>query len=134
MQLMPATAKWTARKIGVDYSPELINDPNTNLRIGTGYLKLVLDAFDGSQVLAAAAYNAGPNRPRRWREGPWLETAAWAENIPFAETRDYVKKVLTNASIYAALSSTDAPSLRTRLGRVVGPRDSTAPEPDPNLP
>jgi soluble lytic murein transglycosylase len=134
MQVMPATAKWTARKIGLDYSPEMISDPSTNLRIGTGYLKLVLDAFDGSQVLAAAAYNAGPNRLRRWREGPSLDTAAWAENIPFPETRDYVKKVLANASIYAALSNGEAPALRPRLGRVVGPRDVTAPEVDKDLP
>ncbi|WP_280154080.1 lytic transglycosylase domain-containing protein [Piscinibacter sp. XHJ-5] len=134
MQVMPATARWTARKIGLDFSPEMISDPSTNLRIGTGYLRMVLDAFDGSQALAAAAYNAGPNRPRRWREGPALDPAAWAENIPFNETRDYVKKVLANASIYAALSSGEPPALRSRLGRPVGPRDANAPEVDKDLP
>jgi soluble lytic murein transglycosylase len=134
MQLMPATARWTARKIGVDYSPEMITDPGTNLRLGTGYLKLVLDAFDGSQAMAAAAYNAGPNRPRKWREGPWLDSAVWAENIPFPETRDYVKKVMSNATIYAALLNGEPPALRARLGRLVGPRDANAPEPEKDLP
>jgi hypothetical protein len=69
MQVMPATASWTARKLGIPYSPELLTDRATNLRIGAGYLKLVLDDFEGTQAMAAAAYNAGPGRPRRWREG-----------------------------------------------------------------
>lgn len=103
MQLMPSTARWTARKIGLPYSAEQITERSVNLRLGTSYLKLVLDDFDGSQPMAAAAYNAGPNRPRRWREGALLEPAIWAENIPFNETRDYVKKVLSNATVYAAL-------------------------------
>ncbi|CAG1014434.1 soluble lytic murein transglycosylase [Burkholderiaceae bacterium] len=134
MQVMPATAKWVARKMGLEYSPDMISDPSTNLRLGTGYLKMVLEAFEGSQAMAAAAYNAGPNRPRRWREGPWLETAAWAENIPFSETRDYVKKVLSNASIYAALGNGEAPVLRPRLGRLIGPRPTDSPLPDKDLP
>lgn len=128
MQLMPATARWTARKLGVEFTPDMINDPGVNLKLGTGYLKYVLDAFEGSQAMAAAAYNAGPGRPRRWREGPVLDTAAWAENIPFLETRDYVKKVLTNAAIYAAITSGEPPALRVRLGRTIGPRDESAPQ------
>jgi soluble lytic murein transglycosylase len=103
MQVMPATARWTAKKIGLPFADAQIADRATNLKIGTAYLKLVLDDFDGSQALAAAAYNAGPSRPRRWREGATLEPAIWAENIPFAETRDYVKKVLSNATVYASL-------------------------------
>lgn len=134
MQIMPATARWTARKIGLPYSPSMISDPDTNLKLGTGYLKLVLDDFDGSQAMAAAAYNAGPGRPRRWREGPSLETAAWAENIPFNETRDYVKKVLSNASFYAALLSGEAPSLKARLGPPIGPRPAGEPPADGELP
>ncbi len=121
MQLMPATARWTAKKIGLDYTSELATDRTTNIRLGTSYLKLVLDDFGGSQALAAAAYNAGPGRPRRWREGPTLEPAIWAENVPFAETRDYVKKVLSNATYYAAQLGTPAPSLRLRLGRAIAP-------------
>jgi soluble lytic murein transglycosylase len=103
MQIMPATARWTAKKIGLPFADAQIVDRNINLKIGTAYLKLVLDDFDGSQAMAAAAYNAGPSRPRRWREGATLEPAIWAENIPFSETRDYVKKVLSNATVYASL-------------------------------
>ncbi len=121
MQLMPATARWTAKKIGLPYTPDLITDRDTNIKLGTSYLKLVLDDFGGSQAMAAAAYNAGPGRPRKWRDGPALETAVWAENIPFPETRDYVKKVLSNGSYYAALMSGQAPSLKARLGRGVAP-------------
>lgn len=66
--------------------------------IGTSYLKLALDDFDGSMALAAAGYNAGPGRPKNWRNGPVIEGAIWAENVPFHETRDYVKKVLANTT------------------------------------
>ncbi|MCH7343080.1 lytic transglycosylase domain-containing protein [Pelomonas sp. CA6] len=132
MQVMPATARWTAKKLGLEYRPEFLHQRDFNLRVGTGYLKLVLDDFGGSQAMAAAAYNAGPNRPRRWRDGPVLDAAIWAENIPFNETRDYVKKVLANASIYAQLLGRDGSSLRERLGKVIGPR--TVPETAPDLP
>lgn len=129
MQVMPATARWTARRIGLDgFRPEMINDRDTNLRIGASYLKIVLDDMGGSQALAAAAYNAGPNRPRRWREGPTIEAAAWAESIPFNETRDYVKKVLSNAVYYAALLGVPAPSLKARLGGPIGPAAGGNPE------
>ncbi len=135
MQLMPATARWTARKLGVEgYAPGRINEQDINLRLGTGYLKLMLDDFEGSQAMAAAGYNAGPNRPRRWREGPTLDAAAWAENIPFSETRDYVKKVLSNATLYAALLSGEPQSLRARLGAAIGPRVGPAPPIDKELP
>ena len=104
MQVMPATARWTARKIGMtDFAPSRINEREVNVTIGTAYLKLALDDFDGSMAMASAAYNAGPGRPRNWRApggtGPVLEAAIWAENIPFAETRDYVKKVLANTCL-----------------------------------
>jgi soluble lytic murein transglycosylase len=135
MQLMPATAKWTAKKIGMPYSPALITDRDTNLRLGNAYLKLVLDDVGGSQPMAAAAYNAGPGRPRKWREGPVLDAAVWAENIPFAETRDYVKKVLSNAAYYAmTLGGGKGTTVRARLGRPVGPPDPNAPSIDKDLP
>ncbi|MFH0132060.1 lytic transglycosylase domain-containing protein [Variovorax sp. EL159] len=134
MQVMPATARWTARKIGLtDFSPSQINDRETNITIGTNYLKLALDDFDGSMALAAAAYNAGPGRPRSWRNGPVIEAAIWAENVPFSETRDYVKKVLANTTNYAAIISGRPQSLKERLGRV-GPRDAAEPEPSKDLP
>jgi soluble lytic murein transglycosylase len=134
MQIMPATARWTAKRIGLDYTPDLIADRDTNIKLGTSYLKLALDDFGGSQAMAAAAYNAGPSRPRRWREGPVLETAAWAENIPFTETRDYVKKVLSNSAYYAAMLTGEAPNLKSRLGRPIGPRDPNAPVENKDLP
>jgi soluble lytic murein transglycosylase len=135
MQVMPATAKWVARKLGIPYGNEQIADRSTNLKLGTGYLKLVLDDFGGSQALAAAAYNAGPGRPRRWREGPTLEVAAWAENVPFHETRDYVKKVLSNASIYHALmNSHPVVGLKSRLALPIGPRGTEQPAEQRDLP
>ena len=134
MQVMPATAKWTAKKIGlVNFTPNQITDRDTNIAIGTGYLKLVLDDFAGSMPLAAAAYNAGPGRPRNWRNGPVLEAAIWAENVPFAETRDYVKKVLSNTTNYAAILSGQPQSLKSRLGSV-GPRLGAAEAPNADLP
>jgi soluble lytic murein transglycosylase len=134
MQVMPATARWTARKLGMNnFTLEQLNDRETNIAIGTGYLKLVLDDFNGSMAMAAAAYNAGPGRPRLWRNGPVMEAAAWAENVPFPETRDYVKKVLANTTAYAALLTGQPQSLKARLGRV-GPRDADQPEPYRDLP
>jgi soluble lytic murein transglycosylase len=134
MQVMPATAKWTAKKIGLtNFQVNQLNEHETNVAIGTGYLKLVLDDFDGSMPLAAAAYNAGPSRSRAWRKGPVLEAAIWAENIPFTETRDYVKKVLSNTTNYAAIITGQPQSLKARLG-TVGPRNAQAPEENPDLP
>lgn len=137
MQIMPATARWTARKIGMDsFTPEQINDRDTNITIGTAYLKLALDELGGSMPMAAAAYNAGPGRPRTWRGqtgGHTLDAAIWAENVPFTETRDYVKKVLSNATNYAAILTGQPQSLKARLGRV-GPRDAALPEPNQDLP
>ncbi|MBT0570918.1 lytic transglycosylase domain-containing protein [Curvibacter sp. CHRR-16] len=137
MQVMPATAKWTAKKLGMtDYGNHLIHDRDTNIAIGTGYLKLVLDSFEGSMPLAAAAYNAGPSRSRTWRGqdgAPTLEGAIWAENVPFTETRDYVKKVLANTTLYAALITGQPQSLKARMG-MVGPRPVGSAEAGLDLP
>ncbi len=134
MQVMPATARWTAKKIGLtNFTADQINDRETNIAIGTGYLKLVLDDFAGSMPLAAAAYNAGPGRPRAWRNGAVVETAIWAENVPFAETRDYVKKVLSNTTNYAAILTGQPQSLKNRLG-MVGPLGVDAPAVNTDLP
>ncbi|MFD2754774.1 lytic transglycosylase domain-containing protein [Comamonas terrae] len=134
MQVMPATARWTARKIGMTgFTPDMINDRDTNITIGTSYLKLALDDFEGSMALAAAGYNAGPGRPRSWRNGPVLDAAIWAENVPFTETRDYVKKVLSNTTNYAALITGQPQSLKSRLG-TVGPRPANDPETMKDLP
>ncbi|MGB7480595.1 MAG: transglycosylase SLT domain-containing protein [Burkholderiaceae bacterium] len=121
MQIMPATARFVARKIGLDgFVPSRINDIDTNILLGTNYLNMVLGDLDGSQALASAAYNAGPGRPRAWRstlQRP-VEGAIFAESIPFSETRGYVKNVLSNATYYAALFENRAQSLKERLGTV----------------
>jgi soluble lytic murein transglycosylase len=128
MQLMPRTAQWTARKIGLqNFTPSQIDDRDTNLRIGASYLKLALDEFHGSMPLAAAAYNAGPSRARSWRNGATLEGAIWAENVPFNETRDYVKKVLSNTIDYAAILSGQPQSLKARLGTIGPPQPGEQP-------
>ncbi|OYT68707.1 MAG: hypothetical protein CFK52_14500, partial [Chloracidobacterium sp. CP2_5A] len=87
------------------------------------YLRFVLDDLDGNAVLASAAYNAGPSRPRQWRSTlpRAVEGAIFAETIPFNETRDYVKKVMSNTVYYAALFENRAQSLKERLG-VIGPK------------
>lgn len=121
MQLMPATARYVARKMNVaDFSPARVNERDMNIQLGTGYLKLVLDDLDGNTVLATAAYNAGPGRPRAWRSSlvrP-VEGAIFAETIPFNETRDYVKKVMSNTVYYAALFENKAQSLKQRMGTI----------------
>lgn len=122
MQLMPATAKWVARRMGMqDYSWGRVTDTGVNAALGTYYLRHVLDELDDSPVLAAAAYNAGPGRARRWRGAQPLEGAIYAETIPFDETRDYVKKVMNNTMYYAAMLGSPMRSLKSRLG-VIAPR------------
>jgi soluble lytic murein transglycosylase len=126
MQIMPATAKWVARKIGLSgFSPDQVNDVDTNLVLGTNYLNMVLGNLDGSQAMASAAYNAGPGRPRDWRATLTqpVEGAIFAESIPFNETRNYVKNVLSNATYYAALFENKPQSLKARLG-VITPKSS----------
>ena len=122
MQLMPATAHWVAGKIGLkDWQSSQVNDVETNLSLGTYYLRHVLDTLDGSPVLASAAYNAGPGRARAWRGDQSMEAAIYAESIPFNETRDYVKKVMANSSYYAHNFSQQLQSLKARIG-VIAPR------------
>ncbi len=119
MQLMPATARWTAKKLGLkDYRNSLIHQIDTNLRLGTYYMKTVLSQFDDNPVLASAAYNAGPGRAHRWRGNQPLEGAIYAETIPFDETRDYVKKVMSNTMHYARQFDAPSPSLKQRMGIV----------------
>lgn len=130
MQLMPATARYVAKKIGMtDFDQNQVNDINTNILLGTNYLNMVLNDLDGSQALATAAYNAGPGRPRAWRStlSRTIEGAIFAETIPFSETRGYVKSVLSNATYYAALFEGKPQSLKARLG-TVAPKGMTQTE------
>ena len=120
MQLMPRTARWVARKIGlVQYQAGDVAEVETNVTLGTGYLKMVLDDL-GHEVLASAAYNAGPRRAQRWRDAKPLEGAIYIETIPFGETRRYVKNVMANAVVYATLLDEPRSSLHARLG-VIAP-------------
>jgi peptidoglycan lytic transglycosylase len=104
MQLMPATAKQTARKNNVRYhnSNDLFK-PATNIALGSRYYREMLERFDNNRILATAAYNAGPHRVDRWLEQTEskLPFDAWIETIPFKETRNYVQNVLAFSVIYA---------------------------------
>jgi soluble lytic murein transglycosylase len=133
MQLMPATAKWVAKKIGLrDYRHSQVNDTETNLLLGTSYMRLVMENLGNHPVLASAAYNAGPGRAKRWRSDRPLEGAIYAETIPFSETRDYVKKVMSNAVYYSTLFNGQPDSLKARLG-IVTPAAAQPPK-DVGLP
>lgn len=125
MQLMPATANWVAKKLGMtDFHQYKLVDVSTNLQLGTYYLHHVLISLDNQPLLALAAYNAGPGRARRWRDdSKTLEGVIYAETIPFNETRDYVKKVMENAMYYAKILNPEqnAPTLKQRLG-VISPK------------
>jgi soluble lytic murein transglycosylase len=121
MQVMPATGKWVAAKIGLtDFVHDMLTDLRTNITLGTNYMNMVLENNGGSQVLATAAYNAGPARSRTWRgvlEAP-MEGAVFVETIPFSETRTYVRNVMSNATNYAALFEKRPQSLKARLGTI----------------
>lgn len=120
MQVMPGTAQLVSRKLGLSYSAANAHDFDTNTLLGTSYLKMILDDLSGSQVLATAGYNAGPNRAKRWRATLTqpLEGAIFAETIPFTETRLYVKHVISNAAWYAASFTGQPQSILGRLGQV----------------
>jgi soluble lytic murein transglycosylase len=120
MQLMPATARWVAKQIPVaQYRPAMLVQPEVNVAMGTYYFRRVLTEL-GDPVLATAGYNAGPGRARRWRETRPLEGAIYAESIPFNETRDYVKKVMTNTWYYTHRLTGRTASLRGLMGSVPG--------------
>ncbi len=123
MQLMPGTAQWVAGRLGLkNWRWGNVNDIDTNLSLGTYYLRHVYDYLDNSPVLASAAYNAGPGRARAWRPNVNMDAAIFAENIPFNETRHYVKLVMANASYYANLFTQQPQSLRQRIGEITARR------------
>ena len=115
MQLMPATAREVERKIGS--SSVGLDDIEHNIKLGTWYLADVRNS-SGSETMATAGYNAGPGRARQWRANTPLEGAIYAETIPFNETRDYVKRVMANATYYASLFNEPKQSLTQRIGTV----------------
>uniref|UniRef100_E6QRE8 Lytic transglycosylase, catalytic n=1 Tax=mine drainage metagenome TaxID=410659 RepID=E6QRE8_9ZZZZ len=119
MQIMPNTAHWIARKLGIrHFHYNQLIEPDTSLKFGMYYLKTIQQRLGNSDLLATAAYNAGPNRALRWRTEPTIEGAIYAETIPFTETRDYVKKVFANTIFYARSFNQPNTSLKARLGGV----------------
>jgi soluble lytic murein transglycosylase len=127
MQLMPATAKETAAKVGVAYSKSrLTSDPTYNALLGSTYLAAQLQRFEGSLVLAAAAYNAGGGNANKWitafgdPRSDEVDPVIWVELIPFQETRKYVQRVLGNYLVYRTRLGQDDMSLRQALRRIPG--------------
>ena len=108
MQLLPSTAASVARRQGMEYSASRLDDPDYNMKLGASFLGQLTSDFDGSYVLATAAYNAGPGRPPQWiatcgdPRGGASDPADFIECIPFSETRDYVMRVMENVQIYRA--------------------------------
>jgi soluble lytic murein transglycosylase len=126
MQLMPATAQWVAKRMGLNgYNNTMIRNLNTNIEFGTYYMRYTLDLMGGQTVMATAGYNAGPSRAKQWMATEPLEATIYIETIPFAETRTYVQKVMANTQIYAPRlvsenSSIKIQTLKSRLGIVPG--------------
>jgi soluble lytic murein transglycosylase len=117
MQLMPATAKWAAARAGIsNYHNGMIHEIDTNIALGTYYMGHTLELMNGQEVMATAAYNAGPSRAKKWVAAIPLEGAIYAETIPFSETRSYVQKVMANAHLYAPRLGLKTMSLKQRLG------------------
>ncbi len=109
MQLIPSTAKLTARKAGLSYSrAALLDDPVYNMTVGAAHLSHLLSDYNGSLIMTFAAYNAGPHRVTQWVErygdprAPGVDPVDWVEKIPFSETRNYVQRVLENTQVYRA--------------------------------
>ena len=121
MQLMPKTATWMAKQLGLNrYEAHRISDIEMNLILGTAYLRTLYESLDESFPLATAAYNAGPSRARIWRttlRRP-IEAAAFIESIPYFETRDYVKNVMSNTHTYALMLHGSAPNFSKMLGTI----------------
>jgi soluble lytic murein transglycosylase len=122
MQVMPSTGRWVAKKIGLtDFAQDMLSDVRYNIMLGTNYLNMVLGNMDGNEVLATAAYNAGPGRLRTWRATLTkpMDSTVFIESIPYSETRTYVKNVMSNSTYYAALFEGRPQSLKARLGNVL---------------
>jgi soluble lytic murein transglycosylase len=137
MQLMPATAKWAAKRVGLsNYNNSMLHELDTNITLGTYYMRHTLDIMGGQETMATAAYNAGPSRAKKWAAEIPLEGAIYAETIPFSETRNYVQKVMANAHLYAPRLGLKTMSFKQRLGIIpssnglqTGSEDNTEPVP-----
>ncbi len=131
MQLMPATARWIARRISLKgFQPAAATRIDVNLQLGSAYLRYLLNVT-GNPVLATAAYNAGPHRVRGWMLEAPLEAALFIETIPITETRNYVKHVLYNSTVYNQRLGLPVVSLKQRLGALSGAKPARDKDIDP---
>ncbi len=118
MQIMPDTAKYIARNLGESYSASRANSGDTNIRYGTWYMGDILAKLNYQPVLATAGYNAGPNKAKRWQPVYGQLTAdQYVESIAYPETRNYVKHVMENATIYSSLLGQPQP-ITQRMGTI----------------
>jgi len=116
MQLMPSTGRLTGRKLNIRIrSNRALLDIENNLRLGMNYLKEVLGRNNGNQVLATASYNAGPNRVNSWMPEQPMDADIWVETIPYNETRDYVKNVMSYTTVYNFRLENNPVRLSTRM-------------------
>lgn len=122
MQLMPTTAQWVANRLKIPYHAGMVNEVGMNVRLGTYYIGHVFQQLGNQPVLATAGYNAGPNRARQWQASTPLPVDVYTETIPFLETRDYVKKVMTNAVHYGLGFEQGSQSITERMGKVIPAR------------
>lgn len=125
MQVMPYTARSVARRLGLRRPSQYdILDVDRNITLGSAYLRQVLDRFDGNQVLATAAYNAGSNAVRRWLpESEEMPADLWVETVPYRETRGYVAAVMAYTTIFDWKLDDVVTPLRDRMTGISGPVD-----------
>ena len=128
MQLMPKTGRDVAKSLNLSYSGlDTLTDPHSNIRLGTTYLGQMSERYGGNRVLATAAYNAGPHRVDRWMpDQGWIDARIWIENIPFNETRSYVRRVMAAEMIFNWRLNGVSRRLKDELS-VVGARQSADP-------
>ena len=126
MQLMPTTGRMVAEQISLDYAGlNTLTDPESNIRLGTSYLGQMAERFGGHRVLATAAYNAGPHRVEAWLPQKGAEDArVWIENIPFNETRKYVKRVLSAQAIFHWRMTGEQRRVSEELRQVMAPGET----------
>ena len=118
MQLLPETAKEVARSHDVKFDKKRLNEPTYNLQLGSAFLHRLISGYDGSYILALAAYNAGPGRVKQWLalfgdpRDKKVDPIDWIERIPFKETREYVLKIMESAQVYRARLNSNGETLR----------------------
>ncbi len=126
MQLIPPTAKRMAKSLKITYSQgRLLSDPKYNITLGSYYLESLIEQFNGSYILAICSYNAGPGNTKKWidkygdpRQMENVDDVLdWMESIPFAETRNYVQRVMENLQVYRNIGGTSKYTLEKDLKR-----------------